>query len=402
MKKLVVLASIASFMLAACASHAEIPVPEIEPTTAILANTPVHQTQTATVVAPETLGTLRYFNYKYVLVHDYNYYSCTFNPYVCPEVYSALLSDVHNWIYVQNEKAALLEFNFPDNYQLELFEDNDCAVAQNTKNRHLVEVTCADVGEYTLQFGLVNEEQPETYLLVLKFISVPDLALPPAVIPLGLTVEEHELVQHPDTEPLSFKSVEENSGVVLAKHEGERGKSVTGAQTVLLENGQLIQAEENFPATASEPSQVLYITITQNENEIFEMQAPVSPISAFRGLWAIENDWFAEIAVTRNDSFRSFTKGDIFKDGISLNETHGYSESFGLQLLGGKPFYFFERFGRVGVSYDGQDIPLGYDHVSHHRCCSAGELNPRSFENMVGFFAVRGDKWYYVEIGAFK
>jgi hypothetical protein len=241
------------------------------------------------------------------------------------------------------------------------------------------------------------------YLLILKLISVPDLSPLPAVIPLGLTVEEHELAQHPDTEPLSFRPIGEKSSAVFAKHEAERGQSVVGGQTVLLENDQWIQAKETAQVIGlSEPSQVLYITITQNGNEIFEMQAPVSPISAFRGLWAIENDWFAEIAVTRDDSFRSFVKGDIFKDGISLNETHDYSESFGFQLLGGKPFYFFERFGRVGVSYNGQDIPLGYDHVLHYGCCSAGEINPRMFENMVGFFAVRGDKWYYVEIGAFK
>ena len=102
------------------------------------------------------------------------------------------------------------------------------------------------------------------------------------------------------------------------------------------------------------------------------------------------------------DSFRALTRGEIFQDGQSLNEQYGYTESYSFQLMHGKPFYFFERDGRVGIVYDGQEILLGYDRVLHYGCCSAGVLNPLKYENMVGFFAVRGDKWYYVEIGVFE
>lgn len=362
--------------------------------------------QTVTSIVPDTLGTAQYLQHSYSLNHSYDFDSCTFDPYVCPDVYYTLLSDVHTWMYTQAGQTAWLEFNLVGEYQIRPPDENDaaCTISQNTENRYRVGVTCEEVGEYTLKIDLVNEPQQLTYPLILQFISVPELSPPPAVIPLGLAVEEYELAQHPDTEPLFFKPVTENSSTILAKHKEERGQPVEGGRSVFLSNGQLIQAEETPRATGlPDPSQVLDITITQNGNEIFEMQAPVSPIPAFRGLWAVENHWIAEVAVTLDDSsFRSFTKGDIFMDGISLNETHGYTESFGFQLLHGKPFYFFEKFGRVGVSYDGRDISLGYDFVPHHRCCSAGELNPKMYENMVGFFAVRGDKWYYVEIGVFR
>ncbi len=68
--------------------------------------------------------------------------------------------------------------------------------------------------------------------------------------------------------------------------------------------------------------------------------------------------------------------------------------------MGGKPFYFFRRGGRIGFSYEGQEVLLGYDRVPHYECCSGAELNPVHAENMVAFFAQRDGKWYYVEIGA--
>jgi hypothetical protein len=361
--------------------------------------------QTVTSTVPDTLGTVQYLQYSYSLNHSYDFDSCTFDPYVCPDVYYTLLSDVHTWMYTQVGQTAWLEFNLNDDYQIRPPDENDtvCAVTQDTENRYRVGVTCEEIGEYILKFGLVNEAQQLTYPLILQLVNVPELSPPPAIIPPELTVEEYELAQHPDIEPLSFKPIIGNSNAILAKHKEERGQPIEGMRSVLLANGQLIQAEETSQATGlPDPSHVLNITITRNGNEIFTTQSPVSPIPAFRGLWAIENHWFAEIAVTQDISFRSFTTGDIFKDGISLNEIHGYAESFGFQLLYGKPFYFFEKFGRVGISYNRQDISLGYDYVPHHRCCSAGELNPKMYENMVGFFAVRDDKWYYVEIGVFK
>jgi hypothetical protein len=226
-----------------------------------------------------------------------------------------------------------------------------------------------------------------------------DLRPPLATNFLGLRIEEHELIQRPDVEPLSFTPVTGSFSEILGKNTEERGQSIAGGKIVQLQNGQWIRAEETSQETGlPDPVHVINIAISQNENKILEMQTPVSPIPALRGLWAIGDDWFAEIAVPPKDSFRLFAKGDIFKNGMSLNEMYSYSESFGFQQLGGKPFYFFERFGRVGISYGGQEIPLGYERVIHYECCSAGELNPRTFENMVGFFATRGDKWHYVEI----
>jgi hypothetical protein len=94
--------------------------------------------------------------------------------------------------------------------------------------------------------------------------------------------------------------------------------------------------------------------------------------------------------------------GQVILDGVSLNQRYGYQESFGFQLLRGKPFYFFRKDGKIGAAYDGQAIPLGYDSIPHYGCCSAGELNPRRSGNMLWFFAERDGAWYYVEIGDYR
>jgi hypothetical protein len=70
--------------------------------------------------------------------------------------------------------------------------------------------------------------------------------------------------------------------------------------------------------------------------------------------------------------------GEVIQDGISLNKQHGYQEAFGFQLMKGKSFYFFKKRGRLGISYNGVEIPLGYTQVPHYWCCSAAALNPRS------------------------
>jgi len=94
-------------------------------------------------------------------------------------------------------------------------------------------------------------------------------------------------------------------------------------------------------------------------------------------------------------------EGSLGVDGQLMNPVWGYGEIFDYQLLGGKPFFFFEQDGQVGISYDGQELPVQYDEVIHGECCG-GMNNPRSSEHMVWFYARREGKWYYVEIGEYE
>jgi len=70
--------------------------------------------------------------------------------------------------------------------------------------------------------------------------------------------------------------------------------------------------------------------------------------------------------------------------------------------MNGKPFYFYKRDSQINISYDNREIQSRYDQTPHYQCCSGSQLNPKSAKNMVAFFAQRGKKWFYVEIGVYK
>jgi len=114
-----------------------------------------------------------------------------------------------------------------------------------------------------------------------------------------------------------------------------------------------------------------------------------------------------EIAyVTENISLKNEISiesyGMIVQDGEILNNRYNYEEAFGFQLMNGKPFYFYKRDSQINISYDNREIQSRYDQIPHYQCCSGSQLNPKSAKYMVAFFAQRGGKWFYVEIGVYK
>jgi hypothetical protein len=99
---------------------------------------------------------------------------------------------------------------------------------------------------------------------------------------------------------------------------------------------------------------------------------------------------------------QSAISGQVFRDGVLLNDQYGYQEMFNYRLLNGKPMYFYQKDGKIHLSYDGTDLPLVYDEVPHYGCCSNGELNnPSSGPNWLTFWGLRAGTLYYVQIGRY-
>lgn len=95
-------------------------------------------------------------------------------------------------------------------------------------------------------------------------------------------------------------------------------------------------------------------------------------------------------------------RGGIVQDGVLLNALYGYDEAFGLHILDGKPFFFFQRGDQFGVSFNNQEILLPYSNIVYIMvCCGPGiNRNPRGTNIMVGFYTQREDSSYqYIEIG---
>ena len=92
-------------------------------------------------------------------------------------------------------------------------------------------------------------------------------------------------------------------------------------------------------------------------------------------------------------------RGFLIQDGEILNDQLGYEEIFDWQLIHGKPFFFFRKGPRVGISYDGQVQPVYYDDVAHYLCCGTGGNNPYYNGIFISFFAQRDGVWYFVQAG---
>jgi hypothetical protein len=252
----------------------------------------------------------------------------------------------------------------------------------------------------------------EPTLTSIARVFTPEATNTPWIFPSGLRIEEHPLAKIPEIEPLVLYPLDALTQTeILNKHMDEWGKtlppneyySVGWGNVWVMEGQDKLEAVDGPMENGIGTAQV-----TRNGNVIFS--TPINPpgtTSAFRVLTVYDAHWVFEIAQAKEplppntQLVDSFFTGEIFVDGQSLDDLHGYDASFGFQTVHGRPFYFYKRDGKTGVSYDGQEIALGYHGVWHYGCCSGGELNPRTAQNIIGFFAWRGDLWYYTEIGVF-
>jgi len=202
-------------------------------------------------------------------------------------------------------------------------------------------------------------------------------------------------------ENLIFEPLEGTREAILAKHEVERSRLAFTFTSPVTSGSDMINAVERYTGS--------HVTVEVTRNDLLVMTVDagvISPINNFRGLWVVGEQWFLEVAHVEEDpvdpNAAFIIRGEVFQDGESLNEKHGYDEAFNFQILDGKPFFFFDKDGEVGFSYDGRDTILGYTEIPHYLCCSASAFNPQAAEKMVAFFAAKGTQNYYVEIGAFN
>lgn len=218
-----------------------------------------------------------------------------------------------------------------------------------------------------------------------------------------LDLEEHQLAGPPQPDPLSFQPLQGSQEEVLAEHAIERSSVIVQETSTLQGNPAILSQGERkdllavlFTAEQGQPEQT--VKVMKGDNSIFETKAGLpSPVLPLQGLWTYGGHWALEILLADQDTWA----GEIFIDGDLVNELKGYEEAFGLQLLAGKPFFFFRRNGHVGYSYDGQEVEFEYSEVPHYRCCGESSLNPVHADNMVAFFAEQEGKWFYIELGDF-
>jgi hypothetical protein len=107
--------------------------------------------------------------------------------------------------------------------------------------------------------------------------------------------------------------------------------------------------------------------------------------------------------IVKNTDWIFECEENVFVNGINIGKEKGYSKVFDYSYIDDKPFYFYEKDSLIYISYDDKSLPYEYKKVLHYLCCEPALLNPRSYNNMVWFYAQKEDEnWYYVEMGRYK
>ncbi len=246
--------------------------------------------------------------------------------------------------------------------------------------------------------------------LVLAGCSAP-LAQPttaPAVAGGPSLVEEYVLKSAPELEPLTFVPVDGTQESVLARHRAQRERAAdTRVPTQAMLGADRLEARV-VEKPGSGKGYTLAVELTRNGQVVYTAPAGmVTPEAGLRGVWAYGGHWALEVVratekATAKNPAGYVTSGEIILDGVSLNQQHGYDETFGFQLMDGKPFYFFRKGDLYGALLNGASAAFGYSQLPHNACCSAAAMNPRAGDNIVSFFATRSSVWRYVEIGIFE
>ncbi|MGA9532732.1 MAG: hypothetical protein WBR18_08470 [Anaerolineales bacterium] len=219
----------------------------------------------------------------------------------------------------------------------------------------------------------------------------------------SLMLEEHPLEREPDADTASFEPVGSNQQYVLNVHKHMREDTVNNAVTSVdgMPAIRSLGDTDGMMAvleTSNENPPRQTVTVLRGEDELFSVDAGLpSPVLPLQSLWSMDDDWTLEILYADQEVW----SGQIYVNGGQLNTDRGYDEAFGYQYLADKPFYFFNRAGELGYSYDGRETSLKYDQIPHYNCCSESTLNPVHARDMVAFFAQQGEQWYYVELGQF-
>lgn len=245
--------------------------------------------------------------------------------------------------------------------------------------------------------------------ILLSACAIPSPSITSSMSGADLTIEEYPLKSafcDFDMEARCFVPDEGGARQILSKRQAEREKVSDpllqmphDAMSISLEGKSLVATLQTTNITTAD--MVGYSTgevlVTHAGELIFRLPlGRGGPVPSLQGLWVHDGHWYLEAAQYEPESDR--VRGIIVKDGDLLNDRLGYEDVFGFMLMRDKPF-FFMRDNKVNAFLDGAEIFLNYDHIQHYGCCSAARNNPIKAENMVSFFAVRGEKRYYVEAG---
>ena len=227
---------------------------------------------------------------------------------------------------------------------------------------------------------------------------IPDPANPPVTLANGLRLEEYK-------------------GEFIWPHPEDRGCLYMGRNRA---TDSVIDLSNSIRIIVS------YITETREEvrvirdgRTVFVMQVRPYVYSGLLEAWSYEDHWCIEAITIDADELLDSWYGapkqtiyeqqervrryyDVICDGHSLKEAGSYEEVFSFQVLDNRPFHFYKREGSFGINFDGAESQLEYDSLTWFKPHPGSESFVYQFENMVVFYASRGEDQYQVVVGAYE
>lgn len=232
-------------------------------------------------------------------------------------------------------------------------------------------------------------------------------------LPEGFSLEAFELAARPVLgEP--FQPVGGSTEAVLERHRSQREREwpyLYGAvadpeayytvQAIGAAEGELFYAR-SVAVESTDRGMLEGVDVIKGENVLFSIPPETMGPGLLGRLWVDGSHWYLNVLHARSALGAEMELiADVIADGQSLSQRHGFDEAFNFQLLAGRPFYFYRDGDRFGFSYEGILYPTGFTGIEHNLCCAGGILNPLAAQEMVAFYAQRGETWYYVEAGVF-
>lgn len=213
----------------------------------------------------------------------------------------------------------------------------------------------------------------------------------------ALTIEEHPFAAREDYES------------VLAQYEDAEWSHANPRSSSVEIDGKVISWREQISPEDEDLEEAFlkHVEVILFSDDEPLLTIPIGTLKAGSIIYGIYSDglsWYLEVDrgeayYLEDGSLMPSYVGDIYRDGVSLNETEGYDECFGVAIINGHPFYFFVRDGAYYYHYDGMNTPLNYTHIIHHLCCSGSMAEPRAYGDQVIFFAYRDIQRFLVIIG---
>ena len=150
-------------------------------------------------------------------------------------------------------------------------------------------------------------------------------------------------------------------------------------------------SEDLLTADPEFTDDAFHYMVRRGETELYRNEKNANgpgscPVDFFR---AWEDHWILQI------------EGIDLIDGQPLGAELGYQAAFNWHLIDGKPIYLFERNGSFGVSYDGQELPLRYDHIVRWECLFGHPFftfGAHGQDGLITFFAQNDGRWHFVYI----